>query len=204
MYWAASGARTVAFMSSPPFLLFADGDGHARIVMLQGRRVTIGRRPSCDLPLTWDAEVSRLHAEVVPMGPDWVLCDEGLSRNGTFVNGERLRGRRRLREGDVVAVGATRIEFCATSGASTTDGAPSVELPALTPAQRRVLEALCRPMRNPGVASPATNREIAAELFITVDTVKGTLSTLFELSELQSLPQNAKRTALAARALGVR
>jgi pSer/pThr/pTyr-binding forkhead associated (FHA) protein len=190
-------------MSSPPFLLFADDGGRARVVTLDGRRVTIGRRASCEVPLTWDAEVSRLHAEVVPMGPDWVLCDEGLSRNGTYVNGERLRGRRRLREGDVVAVGATRIEFCAASGSSTTDGAASVELPALTPAQRRVLEALCRPLRESGYAAPATNRQIAAELFITIDTVKGTLSALFELFELQSLPQNAKRTALAARALGL-
>ena len=60
------------------------------------------------LALPWDDEVSRLHAELVRMGEDWVLCDDGLSHNGTFVNGERVRGRRRLRDGDVVTVGATR------------------------------------------------------------------------------------------------
>jgi hypothetical protein len=36
---------------------------------------------------------------------------------------------------------------------------------------------------------------------ISVDTVKGTLSALFELFGLTALPQNAKRAALAARAL---
>ena len=36
------------------------------------------------------------------MGADWVICDDGLSHNGTFVNGERVRGRRRLAAGDVL------------------------------------------------------------------------------------------------------
>ena len=49
------------------------------------------------------------------MGGDWVVCDEGLSHNGTFVNGERVRGRRRLRGGDVIAVGDTLIAFCAAA-----------------------------------------------------------------------------------------
>jgi hypothetical protein len=36
---------------------------------------------------------------------------------------------------------------------------------------------------------------------IAVDTVKGTLSALFELFGVAGLPQNQKRAALAARAL---
>ena len=33
-----------------------------------------------------------MHAELTRIGDDWVVCDEGLSHNGTFVNGERVRG----------------------------------------------------------------------------------------------------------------
>jgi pSer/pThr/pTyr-binding forkhead associated (FHA) protein len=187
-----------------PFLLFSDGFGRRRVVELDGRRLTIGRRVSSDVALTWDHEVSRLHVELVQMGSDWVACDEGLSHNGTFVNGARLRGRQRLREGDVLAVGATRIEFCQATGRSTappTRAASAAETVQLTPSQRRVLEVLCRPLRESAYAPPASNRDIAAELYLSVETVKGTLSTLFERFGLTALPQNAKRAMLASRAL---
>lgn len=70
----------------------------------------------------------------------------------------------------------------------------------LTPAQRRVLVALCRPMPAHGV--PASNREIADELVVAVDTVKSTLSRLFEHFGIGSdVPQNRKRALLARRAL---
>jgi pSer/pThr/pTyr-binding forkhead associated (FHA) protein len=199
--------RLLAEAREQPFLLFRDADARQRLVELSGDRLTIGRRDSADVALTWDGEVSRLHVELVRMGADWVACDEGLSHNGTFVNGERLRGRRRLRDADVLAVGATRIEFCVPASRSTagstraaTDQPPPV---ALTPAQRRVLEALCRPLQGSGYAAPASNREIAAELVLSVDTVKGTLSALFELFGLEALPQNQKRATLAARALAL-
>lgn len=52
----------------------------------------------------------------------------------------------------------------------------------LTSAQRRVLVALCRPLDGPGYAAPASNQQIADELF-----------------GLEALPQNQKRAALAAR-----
>jgi pSer/pThr/pTyr-binding forkhead associated (FHA) protein len=58
--------------------------------------VTIGRRATNDIPLPWDGDVSRVHAELACIGGDWIVCDEGMSHNGTFVNGERVRGRRRL------------------------------------------------------------------------------------------------------------
>src|SRR5262245_32194000 len=141
------------------FLVFSDPDGGRQIVELEAERVTIGRRPSCDVALPWDGEVSRLHAELVRLGEDWVLCDDGLSHNGTFVNGERVRGRRRLRSGDALTVGDTVIAVCAPEGRSTVtsarapDNTPDVEL---TVAQRRVLAALCRPLTGPGYAAPAS------------------------------------------------
>jgi pSer/pThr/pTyr-binding forkhead associated (FHA) protein len=186
-----------------PFLLYRDDAGRQRMLELTGDRVTVGRRGSSDVPLAWDSEVSRLHAELVRLGDDWVACDEGLSHNGTFVNGERLRGRRRLRDGDTIAIGETLIAFCASASTAAPTRAARERAPAiaLTPAQRRVLAALSRPLREPGYAAPASNQQIADELVLSVETVKGTLSRLFELFGLADLPQNQKRAALAARAL---
>jgi pSer/pThr/pTyr-binding forkhead associated (FHA) protein len=194
--------RVISGRREVPFLLYRDAAGEQVVFELEGERVTIGRRGANDVPLTWDAEVSRMHTELVHMGGDWIVCDEGLSHNGTFVNGQRVRGRRRLSGGDVIAVGDTLLAFCASSSGSTVVTAArarEAEVP-VTPAQRRVLEALCRPLEGAGYAAPATNRQIADELVLSVDTVKGTLKALYERFGLEALPQNQKRAALAARA----
>ena len=198
-------ARIHAERRGEPFLLYRDGEDRQVIVELPGERdrVTIGRRASSDVPLPWDPEVSRLHAELERIGSDWVVCDEGLSHNGTYVNNERLQGRRRLRGGDVVALGRTTIAFCVPSHTSPTATRTSLHAAAIeiSPAQLRVLQALCRPLGEQRYAAPASNRDIAEQLFLSVDTVKSTLGRLFELFGLESLPQNQKRTALAAEAL---
>src|SRR5690349_371416 len=102
-----------------PYLLYRDGERRQVLMPLDGcERVTIGRRTSNDLALGWDPEVSRLHAAVERIGTDWVLCDEGLSHNGTTVNGVRVNLRQRLHAGDVIGVGETLIAFWAPSSAS--------------------------------------------------------------------------------------
>ena len=192
--------------ATAPFLLYRDPDGR-RLLLDLGEataRVTIGRRATCDLALPWDVEVSRLHAELVRLGAYWVLQDDGLSHNGTFVNGERVHGRRRLVPGDSIGVGVTVIEFCGrepTVARTRKAHAGEAPPPALTPAQRRVLDALARPLASDPHAAPAGNRAIAAELTLSVETVKGTMSALFERYGLSALPQNEKRSVLARRAL---
>src|ERR1700760_4700567 len=83
-----------------PFLHWRDGGGGQQILLLDPDRprVTIGRRPQSDVPLTWDQEVSRAHALLEPVGEEWTLVDDGLSRNGSFVNGSRVHGRQRLHD----------------------------------------------------------------------------------------------------------
>ena len=49
----------------------------------------------------------------------------------------------------------------------------------LTPAQRRVLIALCRPFKDSTYSTPATNQQIADELVVSVDAVKSNLRALF-------------------------
>ena len=189
-----------------PFLVYRDGGGAQAIVALDelGDRLTIGRREGCAIVLAWDTEVSRVHAALERIGPDWLIADDGLSHNGTWVNGDRVTGQRRLRDGDVIAVGATTLAFVAPTGEASqpTATAPGPHVgSALTPAQRRVVVALCRPYAIGPYAAPATNREIADELVVSVDAVKGTLRALFSLFGVDDLPQNRKRAALAEAAL---
>lgn len=195
--------RIQAERRGAPFLLYRDGAGRQVIVELAGERVTIGRRAANDVALGWDPEVSRVHAELERIGPDWVLCDEGLSHNGTFVNNERLQGRRRLRGGDILALGRTTIAFCVPLHTTPSATRTSLHGAAIdvSPAQLRVLHALCRPLADQRYAAPASNRQIADELVLSIETVKSTLGRLFELFGLETLPQNQKRAALAAEAL---
>src|SRR3712207_5400398 len=94
------------------FLAYRDGVGDLRLTRLTGRdRFAIGRTSGNEVVLDWDPQVSRSHAQLERLGSDWTLTDDGLSRNGSHVNGERVAGRRRLRDGDVVRVGRTTLVF---------------------------------------------------------------------------------------------
>ena len=188
-----------------PFLLLRDGEERQLIVELTAARspVTIGRQAASDVALTWDSEVSRTHADIERIGDVWTLVDDGRARNGTYVNGERVHGRRPLRDGDVIALGRTVVTYVAPSpsdgGGSTAAGRSRV--PELSAAQRRVLVALCRPFVASRFATPPSNRELADELFVSVETVKFHLHALFGLFGLADVPQHRKRAALAQHAL---
>jgi pSer/pThr/pTyr-binding forkhead associated (FHA) protein len=199
-------ARIAAQRRGTPFVVYCDGDGAQTIVELTGNEFTVGRREDNDLVLSWDQEVSRLHAELQRIKGDWTVVDEGLSRNGTYLNGERIRGRHRLRNGDRLCFGETVVAYCAPreSGEAESQSTLVVANAAnieLTETQRKVLAALCAPLRESAFATPATNREIAERLFLSVDAVKAHLRVLFERFGLQDLPQNQKRASLALRAL---
>ncbi len=94
-------------------LVYRDGDGHQRVFDLDAAasHVTIGRRTSNDLALGWDTEVSREHAVLDRENGDWMLTDEGSSRNGSYVNGDRIAGRRQLEDGDVLRFGHSAVLF---------------------------------------------------------------------------------------------
>ena len=158
-----------------------------------------------DIWLDWDTEVSRLHAELERIGDDWTVSDDGLSSNGSFINGERLAGRRRLRDGDAIRFGKTVAVFRApraSDAGSTIIAEDSPEAVQLSDAQRRVLVALCRPYKDgSSYATPATNQEVADELFLSVDAVKTHLRALFAKFGVEDLPQNQKRVKLVENAL---
>jgi pSer/pThr/pTyr-binding forkhead associated (FHA) protein len=197
--------RMAAERSGSPYVLFRDGERRQRIAVLaeEPPLVHIGRGPACEIALPWDTEVSRVHAILERAGGHWTLVDDGLSRNGSFVNGHRVRGRTRLADGDELCVGRTRLLFTSAEEAALvpTDTTTEHERPQLSEAQRRVLHALCRPLVEDPFAGAASNREIAEALFVSVDTVKSHLQVLFERFGVGELPQNRKRAELARRAI---
>ena len=190
-----------------PFLVLRDANGTQMLVSLEGRNtVTIGRRPESDVPLPWDAKVSRLHAQLEKVGGEWVVVDDGLSTNGTWLGDRRLQGRSRLRHGDVVRCGSTLIAYCAPAdGATGTSlGSELSDIVRISPAQRRVLVALCRPaLLGQGLAVPPTNAQLAEELFLSVDSIKTHMRALFDAFDLDDLPQAQKRAALIERAIRI-
>jgi predicted ATPase len=94
------------------FVAFHDGAGRQHVVTLDDERspITIGRRPDNDIVLPWDSEVSRRHAHLLLAEEEWTLVDDE-SRNGSFLNGERVTEQRSLRDGDVFRFGDTVVLF---------------------------------------------------------------------------------------------
>ena len=197
--------RIEAERQGRPFLVFRDGDGAQRLLDLTGNeRLSIGRGAGNELSLPWDTEVSRLHAELEAIAGEWTVSDDGLSRNGTFVNGTRISGRTRLRDGDLLRVGQTSIAYRrpeAEDSMPTRVAGARLALTDLPPTQRQVLVALARPYKHNEFAVPATNQDIADELHLSVDAVKSHLRTLFQRFGIEHLPQNQKRSRLVAEAL---
>ena len=187
-----------------PYALYRDETGEQRILPLgDAREFNVGRLAANDLAIAWDREVSRSHAVLEQRGEEWTVVDDGLSRNGTFVNGERVHGRTRLRDRDVLRFGRTEVWFRDPQehGVETSPPSQPAEVVHLSDAQRRVLVALCRPLAAGAVAAPASNRDVAAELHLSVEAVRTHLKALFQRFEVPDLPQNSKRAELARRAL---
>jgi pSer/pThr/pTyr-binding forkhead associated (FHA) protein len=206
-------ARAEAERAGRPFLLYLDGDGRQQLFVFEpdAALASVGRQPSADLVIDWDDQVSRLHAQFERVQGRWELVDDGLSRNGTFVNDERLSGRRRLGDGDVIRFGTTAATFRSPKPEPKRRDAPAVaETPpdvgppdvGLSTTQRRVLVALCRPYKDRGgFASPATDEQIAEELFLSVSAVRTHLRVLYAKLGLTEQPHNDLRVRLVEHAL---
>jgi pSer/pThr/pTyr-binding forkhead associated (FHA) protein len=152
----------------------------SRLLSLDADRTTVGKASENDVSLEDDPTASHLHAVLERFPAGWCVTDLG-SSNGTWVNGERIWSSRRLRHGDEIRVGQTRLVFrdpLQAAGAATEaeEGAPS-----LTTRERDVLLALCRPLLDRDMfTEPASTRAIADELVITQAAVKQHLANLYD------------------------
>ncbi|MFO0666993.1 MAG: adenylate/guanylate cyclase domain-containing protein [Polyangiaceae bacterium] len=70
---------------------------------------SLGRHPNNSIQLL-DKIVSKEHCLIEQRGEAFVLRDLG-SLNGTFINGERVRGEQGLRHGDEISLGSTRARY---------------------------------------------------------------------------------------------
>jgi hypothetical protein len=96
-----------------PTMLMSSAAAGGEIVMADGQRLslisptTIGRdEDQCQVALSNDTQVSRLHARLEESGGNWLLTDLG-SSNGTFVNGVRIHTPTLVSPGDQIVVGGT-------------------------------------------------------------------------------------------------
>ncbi|HSD49169.1 MAG TPA: FHA domain-containing protein [Actinomycetota bacterium] len=175
-------------------------EGTRERVPLEGERLSIGQSASNDLSLPFDRTISRVHAVLERVAARWCVRDLG-SRNGTFVNGERIWGERPLRSGDEIRVGGVRLVARLEDQAVREDETIVAESgPDLTRREREVLVALCRPMFSGEVfRESASIRQIAAELFVTEAAVKQHLSRLYDKFGIHE--REGRRTRLANEAL---
>jgi predicted component of type VI protein secretion system len=169
------------------------GPSGPQLVALEGERVAVGKDDANDVAVPWDATVSQLHAVVERYPSGWCVRDVG-SRNGTYLNGDRIVGDHVLRPGDEVRVGETRIVFrlaAASTPRAETQAAQGA--PELTRREREVLVALCRPVLERTLLNePATIRTIATDLVISESAVKKHLGRLYDKFEIHEAEQRRR------------
>ena len=160
------------------FVEVEGAQGH-RLVELTEDRSTMGRATTNHVVVLLDPSVSRLHAVVERYATGFCLRDLG-SANGTFLNGERVMGEVRLRTGDEIRLGNSRMTFYAVGDDDLETTAVTEGPPALTRREHQLLVALCRPVLAGGAFNqPASIRQLAAELFVTEAAVKFHLANLY-------------------------
>ena len=157
------------------------------LITLSGQRVTVGKASTNSVSLEHDSTVSRLHAVLENHGFAWSVRDVG-SRNGTYLNGEKISAERVLRSGDELRVGGSRLIFWevkegdeTASGDETISAVPAQLPPPLTRRELEVLVVLCRPLvSDDPFPAPASVRQMAQQLFVTEAAIKQHLQNLYD------------------------
>jgi pSer/pThr/pTyr-binding forkhead associated (FHA) protein len=131
----------------------------------------IGRDLTNDVVIVDDAKVSRSHAELQLRDGRWLLVDLE-SRNGTIVNGRRIR-RHPLKDGDRIQFGEMTFLFIATDDPNVTETSNAVtgDTPNLSRRERQVVAL---------VVEGLTDRQIGERLFISTSTVRSHLDRVAE------------------------
>ena len=169
------------------------------VQLLDSERVTLGTDASNDISVE-SPSLSGVHAVFERFGTAWVMRDLG-SRNGTFVNGERIMSEHALRDGDELLLAKLRVVFHGVgTGPRRTEAIEKP--PALTPRERDVLVALCRPLvSGDAFTEPSSIRAIAEALVVSEAAVKQHLSRLYDKFDIAASDER-RRVRLANAAVG--
>lgn len=143
------------------FYLYLTAPGMAAQKFALDRPVTtIGRSSANDLPIA-DKMLSRQHARIVKDGDGGLTVEDLGSRNGTFLNGERLVSLQPLRSGDRITVGGVTLKV---ESESTTrvriDEAAGIE----DPLDNTILKASAELLRQPTETDPKLPAEQLSKL----------------------------------------
>jgi len=169
---------------------------------LDAGRYLVGSGAGSEIFLA-DPTVSGVHFELERVGAVWLVRDLA-SRNGTLVNGVRLVSQHRLRHGDEIVAGRTRLLYLARASGTAPGTQPLSELPELTKAERSALVELCRPLLSGSpFTPPATTREISRRRFTGESATKQLLTRLYDKFGIYEDPDGAmdRRVRLANEAI---
>jgi len=106
---AAPPTRTRKADRKQLVLRVLDPPAHRGEVAGLGDEVTVGRAGGCTLVLADDTFVSQVHARLFRRDGNTFVEDLG-SKNGTYVNGDRVAAPTRVRKGDRIQFGQTVAE----------------------------------------------------------------------------------------------
>lgn len=148
----------------------------SRALALHLSTVVIGRAAECDVSIPGDLSISRRHAALIGTDLGWVVKDLD-SRNGTFVNGLRVKTRSRLKPGDRVLLGSSTgfelVELGPSWSAPTAMTPQATQPVALSAREQEVLRLLCLGL---------SDAEIAERLTVGVRTVHTHLTRIRDKS----------------------
>jgi len=137
-------------------LIFIDKDFSGQVYQLVLEKTTVGRGDQNNLVIH-DNSISAAHCEILVYGPEVIVCDLN-SRNGTFVNGVRLKNQQcQVKHGQTVRFGSVegRLELEAAY-----DEEPTSEISAIY-AHRRTLRDLRRAREQRKPTNPSKHLESA-------------------------------------------
>ncbi len=106
---AALAAAENEAAQKPAALLVVGGDLNGTIFDLVEEETSIGRNPDNNIPLEFNG-ISRYHFKVNASGEGHTIIDAG-SRNGTFLNNQKIENETPLKKGDMVKLGNIALKY---------------------------------------------------------------------------------------------
>jgi pSer/pThr/pTyr-binding forkhead associated (FHA) protein len=162
----------------------------------------VGRSPEVWLSLE-DKNVSKLHAKLSPVAGRWAIEDLG-SRNGTWVNGDRIVQMRIFCHGDYIQLGSTTLHFRDPSLNTDSTTSPKRAAPPLTPREREVLIELCRPFFSSNLVKKATGRrDMATAMYTGEAAIQQHLGHLYDKFFIDGVGERRDLLAVAVIEAGI-